>query len=88
LFPLSVCRKQFFADIAEVVDVRLGVHEDGHPKGFGHVEFATAEGAEKVNVSVLVFTFSFCEVNNVYSLPSNYLIFTFAALVQSVAALV
>jgi nucleolin len=39
--------KQFFADTAEVVDVRLGVHEDGHPKGFGHVEFATAEGAEK-----------------------------------------
>ena len=45
---LSVCRKQFFADVAEVVDARLACHEDGHPKGFGHVEFATVEDAEKV----------------------------------------
>ena len=39
--------KQFFAQIGEVVDVRLATHEDGHPKGFGHVEFATAEDAQK-----------------------------------------
>ena len=51
---VSVYRKQFFAQIGEVVDVRLATHEDGHPKGFGHVEFATAEDAQKVNVSVLL----------------------------------
>ncbi|MEI4861464.1 hypothetical protein Q8G41_28135, partial [Klebsiella pneumoniae] len=39
--------KKFFADVAEVTEVRLAVHDDGHPKGFGHVEFATAEDAEK-----------------------------------------
>ena len=51
---LFLYRKQFFAQIGEVVDVRLATHEDGHPKGFGHVEFATAEDAQKVNVSVLL----------------------------------
>uniref|UniRef100_A0A8I6YMY4 RRM domain-containing protein n=1 Tax=Hordeum vulgare subsp. vulgare TaxID=112509 RepID=A0A8I6YMY4_HORVV len=39
--------KQFFAQIGEVVDVRLATHEDGHPKGFGHVEFASEEDAQK-----------------------------------------
>lgn len=50
---LPVHRIEFFAGVGEVVDVRFATHEDGHPKGFGHVEFATAADAKKVNVSVI-----------------------------------
>jgi nucleolin len=32
-----------------VVDIRLSTFEDGSFRGFGHVEFATAEAAQKVN---------------------------------------
>lgn len=32
-----------------MVDVRLSTFEDGSFKGYGHVEFATVEAAQKVN---------------------------------------
>ena len=43
------CSKQFFEEAGEVVDVRLPTFEDGRMRGYGHVEFATAEAAQKVN---------------------------------------
>lgn len=42
------CRENFFKDAGEVVDVRLATNEEGNFKGYGHVEFATAEAAKKV----------------------------------------
>ncbi|XP_065865961.1 nucleolin 2-like isoform X2 [Euphorbia lathyris] len=39
--------ENFFKDAGEVVDVRFSVDQDQRFKGFGHVEFATAEGAQK-----------------------------------------
>lgn len=39
-------RENFFK---EVVDVRFASNEDGSLKGFGHVEFASAEAAQKVS---------------------------------------
>ena len=46
------CRKEFFKDAGEVVDVRFSYEPDGRFKGFGHVEFATAEAAQKVSLYV------------------------------------
>lgn len=44
--------------MGEVVDVRFAVdREENHFKGFGHVEFATAEEAKKVRVSVACVNF-------------------------------
>ncbi|XP_050372047.1 nucleolin 1-like isoform X3 [Argentina anserina] len=37
----------FFKDVGQVVDVRFSSDPDGRFKGFGHVEFATAEEARK-----------------------------------------
>ncbi|KAK4790339.1 hypothetical protein SAY86_017643 [Trapa natans] len=37
----------FFGEIGEVVDVRIAVDHDGRSKGFGHVDFSTAEAAKK-----------------------------------------
>ncbi|EOA30014.1 hypothetical protein CARUB_v10013117mg [Capsella rubella] len=39
--------EDFFKEAGEVVDVRIALHEDGKMKGFGHVEFASAEVARK-----------------------------------------
>ncbi|CAN6675248.1 unnamed protein product [Malus baccata var. baccata] len=39
--------KNFFKDAGEVVDVRFASDPEGKFKGFGHVEFATAEEAKK-----------------------------------------
>lgn len=60
LLPLTsifhvLYRKQFFEEAGEVVDVRLSTFEDGSFKGYGHVEFATAEAAQKVNNSTYYF---------------------------------
>ena len=38
---------EFFADCGTVVDVRIATDEDGRSRGFGHVQFETAEGAQK-----------------------------------------
>nr|XP_029151249.1 nucleolin 2 isoform X1 [Arachis hypogaea] len=38
--------EEFFKDCGEVVDVRFSVDDTGRFKGFGHVEFATAEAAQ------------------------------------------
>lgn len=43
-----MCRENFFQDVGEVIDVRFSVDYDGRFKGFGHVEFSTAEAAKKV----------------------------------------
>lgn len=42
------CRENFFKDAGEVQEVRFSTHEDGSFKGYGHVEFVTAEAAQKV----------------------------------------
>ncbi|CAI9096965.1 OLC1v1033239C3 [Oldenlandia corymbosa var. corymbosa] len=39
--------EDFFKNCGEVVDVRLATNQDGAFKGFGHVEFATAEAAQR-----------------------------------------
>ncbi|XP_077253834.1 uncharacterized protein LOC143892825 isoform X2 [Tasmannia lanceolata] len=39
--------EEFFKDAGEVVDVRFASNEEGRFKGFGHVEFATPEEAQK-----------------------------------------
>ncbi|KAJ1440388.1 RNA-binding domain superfamily [Sesbania bispinosa] len=39
--------ENLFKDCGEIVDVRLHKDRDGRFKGFGHVEFATAEAAQK-----------------------------------------
>lgn len=49
-----VYSKQFFEEAGEVVDVRLSTFEDGSFKGYGHVEFATAEAAQKVNNALTI----------------------------------
>lgn len=49
------CRKQFFQEAGEVVDIRFSTFEDGNFRGFGHVEFATAEAAKKVNILINIF---------------------------------
>jgi nucleolin len=38
---------EFFADAGTVVSVRLGTDENGQSRGFCHVEFEDAEGAQK-----------------------------------------
>ncbi|XP_057963316.1 nucleolin 2-like isoform X4 [Malania oleifera] len=39
--------EDFFKDVGEIVDVRFSVNPEGMFKGFGHVEFDTAEAAQK-----------------------------------------
>jgi nucleolin len=46
---LKLFRENFFQECGEVVDVRLANDEDGRFKGFGHIEFATAEAARSVS---------------------------------------
>ena len=36
---------QFFQEAGPIYQVRLAIDHDGRPKGFGHVEFETVEGA-------------------------------------------
>lgn len=43
-----MCSENFFKDAGEIVDVRFTTTEDGVFRGFGHVEFATSEAAQKV----------------------------------------
>jgi len=38
--------REFFGECGEIKDVRIPFYDDGRPKGFAHVEFNTAEGAE------------------------------------------
>jgi RNA recognition motif-containing protein len=46
---LKLFREKFFQDCGKVIDVRLASHKDGKLKGFGHVEFASAEAAQYVS---------------------------------------
>lgn len=50
-------REEFFKDCGEIVDVCFATHPDGAFKGFGHVEFATAETTERYNFCDLKIAF-------------------------------
>lgn len=50
---LILFREKFFKNCGEIVDVRLHRDREGRFKGFGHVEFATAEAAQKVSLVTL-----------------------------------
>ncbi|XP_074273799.1 uncharacterized protein LOC141597297 isoform X1 [Silene latifolia] len=39
--------RDFFKDVGEVVDIRFASNAEGQFRGFGHVDFATAEAAQK-----------------------------------------
>lgn len=43
-----VNRENFFKEVGDIVDVRLASDPDGRSKGYGHVEFASPEAAQKV----------------------------------------
>lgn len=46
-----MCSENFFKEVGEVVDVRFSTNrDDGSFRGFGHVEFASSEEAQKVRV--------------------------------------
>lgn len=50
----SIYSENFFKDAGEVVDVRFATSkDDGSFRGFGHVEFATAEAAQKVGLQAV-----------------------------------
>lgn len=54
IFLSSMYSENFFKEAGEVVDIRFATsREDGSFRGYGHVEFATAEEAQKV---IVVFT--------------------------------
>lgn len=46
---MKLFSENFFKDAGEVVDVRLASDADGRFKGFGHVEFESAEAAQNVS---------------------------------------
>lgn len=50
ILPLiySFFREEFFKGVGEIVDIRFSTDAEGNFKGFGHVEFATEEAAQKV----------------------------------------
>lgn len=54
---MLLCRKNFFKDAGEIVDIRFATDAEGNFKGFGHVEFATAEAAQKVDFFFVYFLF-------------------------------
>lgn len=41
-------RRDFFKSAGEVIDVRFALDHEGNFKGFGYVEFASAEAAQNV----------------------------------------
>lgn len=41
-------RENFFKEAGEIAQIRLASDREGKFKGFGHVEFATAEAAQDV----------------------------------------
>lgn len=46
-------RENFFKECGEIVDVRLHRDNEGRLKGYGHIEFATAEAALRVSFVTL-----------------------------------
>lgn len=54
LINVSLCRDYFFKDAGEIADVRFASDPEGKFKGFGHVEFTTAEAAQKVRFGSVV----------------------------------
>lgn len=61
-------RKEFFKEAGEIVDVRLATNEDGGLRGFGHVEFANPEAAQKV---FILFGILFTNLVNIPLLSSE-----------------
>jgi len=50
----QMCSENFFKEAGEVVDVRFSTNrDDGSFRGFGHVEFASSEEAQKVSSSYI-----------------------------------
>ena len=39
--------REFFSECGAIKDVRIPYHDDGRPKGFGHVEFEDTAAAKK-----------------------------------------
>lgn len=60
-------RENFFKDAGEVVDVRFATDHEGNFKGFGHVEFSTAEAALKVWTSIYIYV-CFCIYDHISDL--------------------
>lgn len=62
-------REEFFGKAGEVVGVRLATNEEGGFKGFGHVEFATVEDAQKVitfYLSIIILYFIMISFISIY----------------------
>jgi len=54
MFTMSkLFRENFFKECGEIVDVRLHRDNEGRLKGYGHIEFATAEAALRVSFVTL-----------------------------------
>lgn len=53
-------REDFFKDAGEIVSMRFSVDREGAFKGFGHVEFATVEAAQKVYLHLLSCFILYC----------------------------
>jgi len=58
LILLFVYSKEFFKEASEVIDVRLAKNDEGGLKGFGHVEFVSAEAAQKVGLRYQIPSFA------------------------------
>jgi RNA recognition motif-containing protein len=46
-FVFCYVSHEFFKDAGAVADIRIAQDETGRSRGFGHVEFETADGAKK-----------------------------------------
>jgi hypothetical protein len=57
-------RENLFKDCGEIVDVRLHTDREGNFKGYGHVQFATAEAAQKVKLVTIQVILKLPKSNN------------------------
>ena len=55
IWSMLYCRNNFFKDAGEIVEIRFSTDAEGNFKGYGHVEFATAEAAQKVDFFICQF---------------------------------
>lgn len=66
----TFCRVNLLGNCGEIVNVRFGLDRDGRFRGFGHVEFATKEAAEKVS-TCLAFIFELSEKKGLKTSPHS-----------------